>query len=84
VKYNTNEIFVNDIDCKEAVNRLMDYLDHYLNDQHEMELEKHLASCKSCLNRYEFQKMLKEKINSLTNECDPSFANKLKGLLDSL
>lgn len=75
---------IKDIDCKDAIGRLMDYLDHYLTADRMDELEKHLESCRSCMDRYEFQKSLKTKISSLANRTDPSFSRNLKNLLDSL
>ncbi len=84
MKYNGKEIPAKDINCDEAIKRLMDYLDNYLKDQHKSELEKHLAYCSSCMNRYEFQKTLKTKISSLANQPDTSLANRLKKLLSSV
>lgn len=84
MKYNGKEISAKDINCDEAIKRLMDYLDDYLKNQHKSELEKHLASCSSCMNRYEFQKTLKTKISSLVNQTDHSLANRLKKLLSSV
>ena len=84
MKYNGNEPSVKDIDCDEAIKQLMDFLDDYLNHQRKSKLEKHLASCSSCMNRYEFQKNLKTKISSLANQSDPSLAKRLKKLLGSV
>ena len=84
MKHNGNEPSVKDINCDEAIKRLMDFLDDYLNHQRKSELEKHLASCSSCMNRYEFQKNLKTKISSLANQSDPSLAKRLKKLLGSV
>ena len=83
MKHNRNEIPAN-INCDEAIKRLMDYLDNYLINQRKSELEKHLASCSSCMNRYGFQKSLKTKINSLANQQDPSLAKRLNKLLNSI
>jgi anti-sigma factor (TIGR02949 family) len=84
MKYNGNEPSVKDINCDEAIKRLMDFLDDYLNHQRKSELEKHLASCSSCMNRYEFQKNLKTKISSLADQSDPSLSKRLKKLFDSV
>ena len=84
MKHNGKEILLSDIDCNEAIKRLMDYLDDYLKDHRKNELQKHLASCRSCMDRYEFQKTLKTKISSLADQSDPSLSNRLKKLLGSL
>ena len=81
---NGKEIIIKDIDCEEAIKRLMDYIDDYLKTNRKAELEKHLASCRSCMDRYEFQKKIKTKISSLDNRSDSTISNKLRGLLDSL
>lgn len=84
MKHNEKKIPAKDIDCDEAIKRLMDFLDDYLNHQRKSELERHLASCSSCMNRYEFQKSLKTKISSIANQSDPALTNHLKKLLSSL
>ena len=48
---NGKEIIIKDIDCEEAIKRLMDYIDDYLKTNHKTELEKHLESCRSCMDR---------------------------------
>ena len=84
MKYNGKEISVKDIDCDEAISRLMDYLDNYFKNNRKNELQKHLATCRSCMDRYEFQKTLKAKISSIADQSDPTLANRLKKLLGSL
>ena len=84
MKHNGKEIQVKDIDCGEAISRLMDYLDNYLKNNRKNELQKHLATCRSCMGRYEFQKSLKTKISSLANQSDSTFTRRLNQLLDSL
>lgn len=79
-----NKKNIKDIDCTEAIKRLMDYLDDYLKNTRKDELEKHFAACSHCMDRYEFQKSLKTKISSLANQADPSLSGKLRSLLDSL
>lgn len=81
---NGKEIKIKDIDCEEAINRLMDYIDDYLKTNRKAELEKHLASCRSCMDRYEFQKKIKTKISSLVNTSGSAVTDNLRRLLDSL
>jgi len=81
---NGKEIKIKDIDCEEAIKRLMDYIDDYLKTNRKTELEKHLASCRSCMDRYEFQKRIKTKISSLVNTSDSAISGNLRRLLDSL
>jgi len=81
---NGKEIIIKDIDCEEAIKRLMDYIDDYLKTNRKTELEKHLASCRSCMDRYEFQKKIKTKISSLENKPQSAITDNLRRLLDSL
>ena len=81
---NGKEIIIKDIDCELAINRLMDYIDNYLKTNRKTELEKHLASCRSCMDRYEFQIKIKTKISSLANTSDLAVTDNLRRLLDSL
>ena len=81
---NRKEIKNTDIDCEVAIKRLMDYIDDYLKTNRKAELEKHLASCRSCMDRYDFQKKLKTKISSLANTSDSAISTNLMKLLDSL
>lgn len=83
MKHKGKEIPTKDIDCEEAISRLMDYLDNYLKNNRKNELQKHLATCSSCMDRYEFQKMLKEKISRLAYQSDPILTNGIKILLGS-
>lgn len=75
---------IKEIDCEEAIKRLNDYIDNYLQHNRKDELEKHLASCIGCTQRFEFQQSLKTKITAISGQCDPSLATKLKDLLASL
>jgi len=81
---NGKGIIIKDIDCEEAIKRLMDYIDDYLKTNRKTELEKHLASCRSCMDRYEFQKKIKTKISSLENKPQSAITDNLRRLLDSL
>jgi anti-sigma factor (TIGR02949 family) len=43
-----------EIDCREAVRQLWDFLDDELDDQRMVEVRHHLASCRKCLPHAEF------------------------------
>lgn len=44
------------IDCRETLKRFYDYLDSELPDLQCREVEEHLAACRPCLDRMEFEK----------------------------
>lgn len=48
----------NTINCEEALKRLFRFLDHDLDRHRHAEMETHLARCKSCYSRVEFEKRL--------------------------
>jgi anti-sigma factor (TIGR02949 family) len=54
------------IDCKEAVSRFNSFLDSDLSGLDKNELVHHIAACKQCFDRLEFEKLLKQKVGDLS------------------
>jgi ribosomal protein L29 len=54
------------IDCKQAVSRFNSFLDSDLNELNKKELYQHLDDCKQCFDRLAFEKLLKEKVSTLS------------------
>jgi anti-sigma factor (TIGR02949 family) len=50
------------IACKQAVDRLWDYLDRHLGESEEAELESHLGLCRHCCGELEFAKRIRGKL----------------------
>lgn len=50
------------VDCEEALRRLAMYQDGELAAAESAEVERHLATCRSCFSRAEFERRLKERI----------------------
>ncbi len=48
------------IDCREAVRRMWEYIDHALEPGATEELESHLEACQRCCGELEFSRHLKE------------------------
>ena len=72
------------INCEEALRRLFDYLDVELSDERQREIEHHLARCRSCFSRLEFEKRLKAHTAELG--CEPvtdTLEQRIRTLLDS-
>jgi len=63
---NTKKIIA-EIDCDEAAKRFGDFIDNYLKGKSKEELIHHIADCRHCFERLEFEQMLKTKISSLVN-----------------
>jgi len=58
------------IDCNEAVKRFNDYMDNFLKQKERKELMHHIASCRQCFDKLEFEQLLKSKISSLGNSSE--------------
>ena len=70
------------IDCEQALEQILGYVDHELGESERTALEHHLHTCKSCFSRMEFERRLKEKISALREEAVSSgVSERIKGLL---
>ncbi len=70
--------------CEAALRLLAEFLDGELGDARHQEVEHHLAACRSCYSRAEFERRLKAEIGSLRREeVSPSFDARVRHLLDS-
>lgn len=70
--------------CEAALRLLAEFLDGELGDARHQEVEHHLAACRSCYSRAEFERRLKAEIGGLRREeVSPSFDARVRQLLDS-
>jgi anti-sigma factor (TIGR02949 family) len=65
-------VAVNDIDCAQALKRLIEFIDRELTDADRDVIERHLQTCRSCLSRAEFERALKGKLRGLSHGDVPS------------
>jgi hypothetical protein len=72
------------IDCEQAVSRFNDYMDNYLKGKTREELLKHLSECKDCMERFEFEQLLKSKVHQLVESDDIDAKEKIQKLIASL
>lgn len=49
--------------CKEAVNKLHEYLDNELDNVTTEQIKKHLDLCRLCCDHFEFEKTLKDLVH---------------------
>lgn len=75
---------VSSIHCEEAIARFNDFMDNYLKGKTREELRKHLSVCKDCMERFEFEQLLKSKIHQLFEEEDSAVKEKMEKLIASL
>ena len=70
--------------CEEAVRLLAAFLDGELHGGPQQTLEQHLAACRGCASRAEFERRLKAEIGRLRHETvPPTFDDRVRHLLDS-
>ena len=56
---------IKSLNCEEAVARFNDFMDNYLKGKSRKELVKHIAECRHCFERFEFEQLLKSKVLQL-------------------
>lgn len=73
------------IDCEEALKRMFEYIDHELHAVRHEEMEKHLAACRSCYSRLEFEQHLRRHIKGAAGGKAPEqLQTKIKDLIRKL
>lgn len=56
------------MDCKDFRSKIYNYFDNELSDEEKVEFFNHIDICENCKKEFEFEKNLKESIDSLTME----------------
>jgi anti-sigma factor (TIGR02949 family) len=73
-----------DIDCEQALRHLFDFIDHELDDDERDAMQRHLATCRSCFSRANFENRLKDKLRELRrDEPGEDASERIKRLLQS-
>lgn len=57
-----------EISCEEALKRMFEYIDRELHATRHDEMERHLAACRSCYSRLEFEQRLQQHIRKAGRE----------------
>ena len=60
------------IDCEQVVRMLFAYLDGEISDERRHDVDQHLARCRSCFSRAEFEKRLRAHLATLGQEEVPT------------
>jgi anti-sigma factor (TIGR02949 family) len=63
-----------DIDCEQALKRLLEFIDRELSDSEHDGMERHLRTCRSCFSRMEFEGRLKQQLSTLSGDEVPKAA----------
>ena len=70
------------ISCEEAMRQLAELLDGELGTGRRREVENHLARCRSCFSRAEFEQRLKAELGTLRHQpVPPEFEDRIRILL---
>lgn len=70
--------------CEEALRFLATYLDGELGPGADREVEDHLARCRSCYSRADFERRLKERLAALGQSAvRPEFAARMQQLVSA-
>lgn len=57
-----------EIDCEQALRGLFDFLDRELDDEERAAMQHHLATCRSCYSRWDFERRLKARLRELRDQ----------------
>ncbi len=69
--------------CDDALRLLAAYLDGELDGPHRHDLDDHLARCRSCFSRAEFERGLKTQLSALRAQpVKSSFEERIRELID--
>ena len=72
------------LDCDDVLKKVFDFLDHEVDAAGVAELEEHLDLCRTCFDRVEFEKRLRERMREKTfHACPDALKNRIQGLLDT-
>ena len=66
------------INCEQAIARFNDYMDNYLKGKTREELIRHFAECKDCMQRFEFEQLLKSKVHQFGQMDDNAVKEKIE------
>lgn len=69
--------------CEEVIEQLFAYLDGELDSGYSAEIEQHLARCRECFGRTEFERRLRSKVaTAVAAQAPDRLRRRIKGLLD--
>lgn len=72
-----------DMRCEEVIERLFEFLDHEIDSVTEQRISEHLAHCRACFSRAEFERRLRARIaESATATASESLRRRIRTILD--
>lgn len=71
-----------EIDCEKALRQVFEFIDRELGEADHEAMHRHIATCKSCFSRVEFERKLKTKLGGLREEkATEQMSERVKDLL---
>ncbi len=71
-------------DCKEVLEELFQFLDKEVNASAATEIKAHLELCRSCFDRMEFEKELRQHFQDKTKHmCPEEVKNRIKKIIEN-
>ncbi len=72
------------MNCKEALEKLYEFLDKELDKVPTSEIQRHLDSCRHCWNRFDFEKQLKALVKKFCSKqaCPDTLRRRIYALLE--
>lgn len=71
------------INCEQVLEQLFAFLDEELDDALQEQIGHHLARCRGCFSRAEFERRLRQRIREASEESAPArLRRRVRGLLN--
>lgn len=71
------------LDCEEVIERLFEYLDRELDERKMADIDHHLARCRDCFTRAQFETRLRSRVAAAgTVKAPPRLHQRIRQLLD--
>lgn len=71
-----------ELNCEQVIERLFEYLDGELDRQDSLSVEHHLARCRDCFTRSEFEKRLRTRLaESVDTPAPDSLRQRVRALM---
>lgn len=72
-----------DLTCEEVIEQLFEFLDKELDSARAADIERHMARCRDCFTRAEFERRLRAKVREAGAARAPQrLHDRIKGILD--
>lgn len=72
-----------DLSCEQVIERLLEYLDRALDARTSADIERHLAACRGCFGRAEFERRLRQRVaETASAPVPPALRERVRQLIE--